>query len=93
MPKSPPVFRQKERRREKEQLRGNCGERGYDAHWHRISKAHRQQYPVCQVCNNATADDVDHIVPFSGLNDPLRTDRQNLQSICRKCHNSKTFNQ
>jgi 5-methylcytosine-specific restriction endonuclease McrA len=50
----------------------------------------RQQTPVCEVCNDAIADDVDHIAPFNGVDDPKRTEWQNLQSICRACHNGKT---
>ena len=34
--------------------------------------------------------DVDHIKPFHGIADPLRLDWDNLQSICRTCHNQKT---
>jgi 5-methylcytosine-specific restriction endonuclease McrA len=48
---------------------------------------------VCQVCHDAVAVDVDHIVPFDGVDDPKRTDWMNLMSICRACHNMKTRRQ
>lgn len=90
MPSSPNTFRSKERAKEREQFRGSKQSRGYGGEWERISLLKRQQCPVCEVCNDATADDVDHIIPFNGVNDPKRTEWQNLQSICRACHNGKT---
>ena len=64
-------------------------QRGYGSDWQRISKLKRQQTPVCEVCRVALAEDVDHIIPFSGIHDPLRTAWDNLQSICRTCHRAK----
>lgn len=89
MPTAPRSFRAEERKRD--QYRGTKQQRGYGGEWERISKTIRQEFPVCQVCNNAPSVDVDHIVPFIGLKDPLRTDKSNLQAICRKCHNLKTM--
>ena len=93
MPKTPATFKSAERKKQREEFRGNCVKRGYDWHWMKISKMYRSQYPVCEVCNDAAADDVDHIVPFNGVNDPLRTDVSNLMSLCRKCHRAKTARQ
>ena len=93
MPTSPKTFRSKERAKEREEFRGSKQSRGYGGEWEKISRMKRQQCPVCEVCNDATADDVDHIVPFDGVNDPLRTDWGNLRSICRPCHNRKTRRQ
>ena len=90
MPKSPEIFGRKERRKEREQWRGTCNERGYDGQWKRISRIYRQSHPVCEMCNVELSVDVDHIVPFSGVDDPRRTDWSNLQALCRKCHNGKT---
>lgn len=90
MPKAPKVFRQKERRREREESRGNCVQRGYDWEWMKISKLYRQSHAVCEICNDAVAVDVDHIIPFRGVGDPLRTDWHNLQAVCRSCHRRKT---
>jgi 5-methylcytosine-specific restriction endonuclease McrA len=33
---------------------------------------------------------VDHIVPFHGLDDPLRLDENNLQTLCHTHHQQKT---
>lgn len=92
MPNKPPTFRPRAAQTH-EQIRGNCVERGYNWQWMQISKAFRAQHPVCQMCNDAVSEDVDHIKPFKGLKDPLRTDVSNLQSLCRRCHNIKTRGQ
>jgi 5-methylcytosine-specific restriction endonuclease McrA len=93
MPSAPKSFRIEERKKEREEIRGNCVERGYDWHWMKISRMVRQQYPVCQVCNDAASEDVDHIIPFKSVDDPLRTQISNCRAICRKCHNAKTARQ
>lgn len=93
MPKAPKSFRESERKAEREQQRGNCVQRGYDWQWMQISKMKRQRDPVCEYCHEAVAEDVDHVIPFKGINDPLRTDWNNLRSTCRKCHAAKTGKQ
>jgi len=89
MPDSPQTFGQL-RGRQHDAHRGTNKQRGYDEHWARISRLKRQRQPVCEVCNDAIATEVDHIIPFAGPADPLRTSWDNLQSICRHCHNDKT---
>jgi len=64
-------------------------QRGYGWDWQQISKLKRRQQPVCEVCRDALAEDVDHIRPFKGVDDPLRTAWDNLRSICRPCHLNK----
>jgi len=93
MAMSPRVFRQRERRAERDAARPTNKQRGYDEHWNRISRLKRDRQPICEVCHDAPAEDVDHIIPFAGVNDPLRTEWSNLQSICRACHNVKTHGQ
>lgn len=90
MPTAPKTFRHVERKREREEFRGSKQARGYGGEWERISRLKRTQCPVCEMCNDAVADDVDHVIPFNGVNDPLRTEWQNIRSICRACHNVKT---
>ena len=93
MPTAPQTFRKQERVREVEQARGTKQQRGYGGEWERISLMKRAECPVCEMCNDAMAVDVDHIKPFNGPNDPLRTDWQNLQAVCRACHRAKTGRQ
>ena len=90
MATAPRVFRQAERRAERDAARGTNKQRGYDEQWNRVSRLKRDRQPICEVCGDAPAVDVDHIKPFRGIADPLRLDWDNLQSICRQCHNKKT---
>ena len=89
MPTAPKRFKAKCRR----QLLGTKQQRGYGGEWERISKQVRAEEPVCRICNDAPSEDVDHIIPFRGLKDPLRTLRSNLRGVCRACHSKKTKGQ
>ena len=71
--------------------RGKTAERGYDSRWQRISRLYRRLHPECQWPDcDELAECVDHIRPFHGMNDPLRTDMDNLQSLCWHHHSVKT---
>ena len=74
--------------------RGSAGSRGYDNDWRKLRSSWIRQHPMCAECTRqgrATQGiDVDHIAPFIGINDSLRLDRRNLQTLCRLCHNRKT---
>lgn len=70
--------------------RGTSTKRGYDYTWKKVSQRIRAERPVCEVCNDAVSEDVDHIIPFKSITDPLRLMPGNLRAICRACHNRKT---
>lgn len=55
--------------------------------WKALRKWYRIANPLCVVCGDAMQD-IDHIVPLSQGGDPYDID--NLQSLCRRCHNDKT---
>jgi len=74
----------------RERRRGTNKQRGYDHQWAQISRMKRDTSPICEVCRIEAATEVDHIKPFDGPDDPLRTDWSNLQSICKPCHRKKT---
>lgn len=62
--------------------------------WLKLRKSILFAQPVCNVCQAALSEDVDHITPFlSGANDEqvqlLFFDFSNLQGICKKCHREK----
>ena len=63
------------------------------AAWRRLRAAYRDQHPVCEECKRQGKTTpmfaVDHIKPHGG-NVGLFWDWDNLQSLCRKCHNAKT---
>lgn len=73
---------------------GTAREQGYDTLWQKVRAQHIARHPLCAECKAkgwvVRAKDVDHIVPFGGLGDPRRLDPDNLQSLCRACHNRKT---
>jgi 5-methylcytosine-specific restriction endonuclease McrA len=91
MPTTPKTFRSKQATLKR--WNGTKQQRGYGGEWERISKLYRQSHPVCEICNAAPAIDTDHIRPFRGVSDPLRTDWSNLQAVCRPCHARKTRRQ
>jgi len=77
-------------RRESDRLydstRGSARERGYTRQWEKLRRVVLNEEPFCRQCG-ARADDVDHIIPLGqgGTNA-----RENLQPLCRSCHNVKT---
>jgi 5-methylcytosine-specific restriction endonuclease McrA len=66
--------------------------------WKDLSRAMRQEHPVCQDCGNALTEDVHHInSPFEvGLNKYVAIQRlldpNNLVCLCRECHNKRHGN-
>ena len=59
----------------------------YDsAEWKRLREDFLVEYPFCKCKHLATV--VDHIKPIR--NDGDMWSLNNLQSMCRRCHNSKT---
>ena len=70
--------------------------------WRKLRQIHLSENPYCVECikkgKNTAANTVDHIKPIN-RNDPFNTmagmygdplDPENLQSMCEKCHNSKS---
>ena len=63
----------------------------YNAKWNRMSKAFRLKHPLCVYClqigKTTPAEVVDHIQRHNGdlklFNDP-----NNLQALCKACHDS-----
>jgi len=75
-----------------DRYRGTRQQRGYGKEWQRIRAARlRQDHYLCQVCikqdRTTPATEVDHIISkANGGTDHI----DNLQSICKQCHRSKT---
>jgi 5-methylcytosine-specific restriction protein A len=67
--------------------------RGYDGAWRALRREVLSATPICVLCRQRRATEVDHIVAFRGLHDPLRLARSNLRSVCRPCHRSRTARQ
>jgi|GEM_PF-4703516 5-methylcytosine-specific restriction endonuclease McrA len=62
--------------------------------WKQVRNHKIQMNPLCEHCDDkdiiTPATDVDHITPLS-VDFSLRTDYDNLQSLCRQCHVDKTI--
>ena len=59
--------------------------------WTRLSRAFREQHPLCEECRKQgvvrSAQVVDHIIPWPVCEDFF--DRANLQSLCADCNAAK----
>jgi len=59
--------------------------------WRRLAREQLRREPLCAECLKAErvqrAEIADHIQPIR--NDGTRLDRENMQSLCRACHNRK----
>ena len=88
---------EKHQKKERVDTREQSNIRGYDHRWRRLRAAWVRQNPLCVHCKAkgkvTPVQEVDHIIPFSGLDDPLRLDQSNLQSLCKSCHRIKTVNE
>ena len=77
---------------EHDERRGTAAERGYDARWVKVRLLHLSSEPLCRLCaaqgRVTAADLVDHILPIADGGAVL--DEDNLQSLCRRCHDAKT---
>jgi 5-methylcytosine-specific restriction protein A len=71
--------------------------RGYGADWRRVREVVLADEPLCRLCHEAgrvtPATEVDHIVPFRGVSDPLRLALTNLRPLCHPCHATRTARQ
>lgn len=74
---------------EHDKRRGSRHERGYDARWERVRRMHLAKEPLCRMCGRPAVL-VDHITPIRDNGAVL--DDDNLQSLCRRCHDAKTAN-
>jgi 5-methylcytosine-specific restriction enzyme A len=87
-----PKHRKKVERTDRER-RGSARARGYDRRWERMRIDFLRQHPLCVLCLakgiTTAANVVDHIVPHRG-DRKLFDDPNNLQSLCKPCHDSKT---
>ena len=67
--------------------------RGYDSAWRRLRAEVLRAEPLCRLCRTAPATEVDHIVAFHGVHDPLRLSPGNLRPVCAPCHRRRTARQ
>lgn len=58
--------------------------------WMRLSKQHRSQYPICEICKKNLTEVCDHWLEIS-IDDSYNLLDENLVSMCRVCHANKTL--
>jgi 5-methylcytosine-specific restriction endonuclease McrA len=68
-------------------------DRGYGADWRKVRAQVLAAEPLCRLCRQRPAAEVDHIRPFHGLADPLRLAVSNLRPLCTPCHRTRTARQ
>lgn len=60
--------------------------------WDKLSRHYRRFHPLCELCSAegrvAAAEVVDHKTPHRG-NEQLLFAIDNLQSLCKRCHDSR----
>jgi len=71
--------------------RPSPSKRGYGTVWQKIRKSHLRKHPLCVSCKQLNiikeGEEVDHILP---LNDGGTHHPDNLQTLCKSCHSTKT---
>jgi len=79
---------------ESDKRRGSRHERGYDSQWVKLRARKLKADPMCERCEaegfDEVAIEVHHKVAFKGLRDPLRLAWDNLESVCKGCHQKAT---
>lgn len=79
--------------------RGSATARGYDARWSAFSRWYRAAHPLCAECQRQgrvrPSEVTDHIRRWQSGKTPEDRERlkyapENLQALCKGCHNSKT---
>ncbi len=75
-----------------DESRGSRDARGYGSRWRKVREIVLNAEPLCRLCAKAgivtAATLVDHIVPKAREAEDYRL--ENLQPLCRACHNRKT---
>jgi 5-methylcytosine-specific restriction protein A len=78
-----------------ERDRESPSKRGYDRAWQRLRRSFLHANPLCLFCDQAgrvkAAEVVDHIEPIR-VAPSRRLDPTNLRSLCKSCHDRRTFN-
>ena len=89
-----PKGRDKRTKKEKNQSWGGDTSFYRKSAWRKLRKIVLEKNPLCVHCleNDGVvkqADVVDHIVPIK--KNGAKLDESNLQGLCHKCHNRKTY--
>ena len=58
--------------------------------WVKLSRMLRQQRPICEICNEALTEAVDHWLEISMTKGEYNFNPHNLICMCNKCHSIKS---
>jgi 5-methylcytosine-specific restriction enzyme A len=83
----------KARRQVYDRQRGSSTARGYGSAWQRYREwfLSQPENVFCKCGCGGLSEQVDHIVPVSGPDDPLFWERTNHQGLTADCHKRKTI--
>lgn len=77
-----------------ERSRKTAAQRGYGWKWQQYRVSFLARNPLCRMCMDdgyvVAANEVDHVIPHKGSDDPLFWDVNNHQALCKPCHQRKT---
>ena len=83
----------KNNRYDREQRDERAAKFYHSSAWRKLRRIKMKEDPLCEMCleegRTEQADMVDHIVPVQ-VDWPLRLVKDNLQSLCNRCHAEKT---
>lgn len=82
---------EKKAKREWDSLRGTATERGYDARWGRFRAMFLRKHPICGCGCGLPSQEIHHIVPIKGPDDPLFYEENNLLALTKSCHSALTM--
>lgn len=80
------IERQRARKAKHDRNRPSASQRGYGAEWRKLRAEFLRLHPFCKMCG-CEASLVDHVQPHRG-DKALFWNWNNLQSLCKRCHDS-----
>lgn len=70
--------------------RGSAAERGYDSRWARFRTMYLAANSICACGCGRPSEEIHHIKPVTGKNDPLFYEESNLLALTKGCHSALT---
>lgn len=96
MPSRAKTYNQSRNLTPKPDTRPSSSQRGYGARWRKVRLSWLKREPLCCLCKAKgviiLATVVDHVQPHRG-DYQLMWDEGNYQSLCKRCHDTKTANE
>ena len=74
-----------------DQYRETATARGYDSRWARFRDWYLNQHPLCGCGCGRVAQEVHHLIPVTGPDDPRFYDVDGLVALSKGCHSRATM--